>query len=309
MTPTVLGAYVAMILVWGTTWAAIKIGVETVPPFVFALERAIAVAGVLTIVALALRLPFPRDRRTLAAAAVAGVFNTGLSWALIFWAEQFVASGLVAVFGATAPVWTAFLAHFLVRGDRLSWLKIAALGFGLAGTAVLVAGPVTRDGAVQGSDVVAATVLLALMPVTWAIAAILASRYLQHASPIPVISVEVWAGGLVLVPFALTQAALPSVWTMPAIVSFAYLVLLGSCVGLVLNLWLYRKLRPTTVSLAQVLIPVQAVLIGALALGEEVTTRTLVGALLVFAAVGLNARAGSGRPDERPTEPVATAAD
>lgn len=305
MTPTVLAAYLAVIIIWGTTWAAIKVGVETVPPFVFAFERAIVVAALLTLIALVLRLPFPRDRRTLVAAAVAGVFNSGLSWALIFWAEQFVPSGLVAVFGASSVVWTAFLAHFLVRGDRLSWLKIAALGFGLAGTAVLVGSPATGEG----GDVIVATVLLALMPVSWAVAAILASRYLQHASPIPVIALEVWAGGLVLVPFALTQAAAPSVWTGTAIVAFVFLVLLGSCVALVLNLWLFRKLRPTTILLQQVLVPVQAVLIGALALGEEVTLRTLIGALLVFAAVGLNARAGSGLPDGRAADPVATSAD
>ncbi|HEX9483936.1 MAG TPA: DMT family transporter, partial [Gemmatimonadaceae bacterium] len=111
-------AYALMVLLWGSTWAAIKIGVAEVPAHVFALERAVAVATILTVTALVLRQPFPRSRTALIATALSGLFNIGTAWVLIFWAEQFVPSGLVAVFGAMAPVWTAILAHFFVAGDR-----------------------------------------------------------------------------------------------------------------------------------------------------------------------------------------------
>jgi len=302
VTLRVSAAYAAMVLTWGSTWAAIRIGVAEVPPFIFAFERAIAVAVLLTIVSLALRLPFPRGRRTIAAVAAAGIINTGVSWALIFWAEQYVPSGLVAVFGATFPVWTAFLAHFLVRGDRLSAAKLIALGLGLAGTAALVGAPASSGG----PEALAAMLLLVLMPVGWAVAAIIASRALATLSPLPTIAVEVWAGAAVL---ALSEAGRPSHWTPGAAIAMAYLVLFGSCLGLVLNLWLYRKLRPTTVSLAQVLIPAQALLIGALALGEELTARMLVGAVLVAAAVALNAYAGAGTRRPEAEGVVATAAD
>ncbi|MGH2499843.1 MAG: DMT family transporter [Candidatus Limnocylindria bacterium] len=307
MSLSVAAAYVAVILVWGGTWGAIKIGVAQVPPFLFAFERAIAVAALLTIVSLIFGLRFPRGRRVLAAAAVAGIFNTGSSWAIIFWAEQFVPSGLVAVFGATAPVWTAFLAHFLVRGDRLSALKLTALAVGLAGTAVLVGAP----DAGAGPMVPVATALLALMPITWAFAAILAARHLAAESPLPVIAVETWSGGVFLLPFALTQLGEPAVWTLETTLSFAYLVLLGSGVGLTLNLWLYRRLRPTTIMLATILIPAEALLIGAVALGEELTARMLVGAALIVAAVALNTRAGGDSSAREPASDraVATPAD
>ena len=128
----VVAGYVLLVLLWGSTWAAIKVGVTSVPPFVFAFERAVAVSLVLTALSLALGLRFPRDRRTLAAAAFAGVINTGTSWAIIFWSEQYVPSGLVAVFGAAGPIWTAFLAHFMVHGDRLTPLKITGLLAGVS---------------------------------------------------------------------------------------------------------------------------------------------------------------------------------
>ena len=306
MSPRVVVAYIAMVLLWGTTWGAIKIGVANVQPWVFAFERAIAVAVILTIVALVLGQRFPRRPKVLAATALAGLANIGFSWVVIFWAEQFVPSGLVAVFGATAPVWTAVFAHFLVRGDRLSRLKIAALGLGLFGTALLVGAP----SASEGPNALLATLLLAVVPMSWAVAAILASRVLQHESPIAIIGLQTWVGAIAILPFALSQWSGPQHWGIETGIAFAYLVIGGSCIGLVLNLWLFRRLRPTTVMLSQVLIPTQALLIGGLALGEEFTVRMLAGAALVVSAVAVNARAGgSSRPSEPVAEAVAAPAD
>src|SRR5438046_6530906 len=137
----VAAGYGTVALIWGSTLVAIKIGVTAVPPFVFAFVRAAAVASLLTIVAVALRQPFPRGRRTIAVAVVVGLINLGWSWAIIFWAEQFVPSGLVSVFGAAAPVWTAVLAHFLATSDRLSALYVLCLVLGLGGTIIRMVSP------------------------------------------------------------------------------------------------------------------------------------------------------------------------
>jgi drug/metabolite transporter (DMT)-like permease len=288
----VVAGYVSVALIWGSTWAAIKIGVNDVPPFVFAFARAAAVAALLTVVAIALRQPFPRARRVIVVAIVVGVINIGWSWAIIFWSEQFVPSGLVAVFGAAAPVWTALLAHFMVKGDRLSALKALGLLLGLGGTVVLIGTPDPGEGAAG----LVATGLLALMPITWAIAAILQSRFLTQVAPIPTVALGTWASAVLLSPLALAQLSGGQHWTVSSVLAFAYLVIFGTCFGMVVSLWLYRKLRPTTITLIQVLVPAEAILIGTLWLGEPVTIRMLGGAALVVAAVALNALAGGGRP-------------
>jgi len=288
----VIAGYVSVALIWGSTWATIKIGVNDVPPFVFAFARAVAVAGLLTIIAIALRQSFPRGRRTMAIAMIVGLINIGWSWAIIFWSEQFVPSGLVSVFGAAAPVWTAVLAHFIVKDDRLSALKILGLALGLVGTVILIGAP----EAAEGTAGLIATGLLALMPITWAIAAILQSRFLRTVAPIPTVALGTWASALLLAPLALLQTPQGQHWTLASVLAFAYLVVFGTCFGMVVSLWLYRKLRPTTITLIQVLVPAEAILIGTVWLGEPVTVRMLGGATLVVAAVALNAIAGGGLP-------------
>lgn len=304
MPPLAVSAgYVLLIALWGSTWAAIKVGVDVVPPFVFAFERAASVSLILVALSLAMRQPFPRDRRVILSAIVVGIVNTGSSWAIIFWSEQYVPSGLVSVFGASAPIWTALLAHFLVHGDRLSATKAVGLLLGLAGIGVLVGAPDTSGR----PEALTASVLLALMPITWAVGTILQARELRHGSPLPLVAIGTSAGSLFLLPFAAAQAGEVATWNASAALAFAYLVMFGSCVGLVVQMWLTRRLRPTTMTLAQVVIPAQALLIGALALGENITWRMVLGAALVAVAVTLNAVAGGGsRPEPAP---VASPAD
>jgi drug/metabolite transporter (DMT)-like permease len=297
----VAAAYVVVVLLWGSTWGAIKIGVAAVPAHIFAFERALAVAVILTGAAIILRQPFPRSGRAILACVIAGLLNIGAAWAVIFWAEQFVPSGLVAVFGAMAPVWTAVLAHFFVRGDRLSVLKIGALGLGIGGTALLVGAPTASEG----PNVLLAMVLLALMPIGWGIAAILVARYLKEESPIAVVGLQTSVAAVFLAPFAFAQLGLPQHWDGPAALAFAYLVIGGTCIGLVLNMWLFRHLRPTTVMLSQILVPAQALLIGGFVFGEAFDVRMLAGAALVVGAVALNAKSGASSHVAPVAEPSA----
>ena len=303
MTTGVVARYILLVLLWGTTWAAIKVGVSAVPPWVFAFERAVAVSVVLTLVSLALRLPFPRDRRTIAAAAISGIVNSGSSWAIIFWSEQYVPSGLVSVFGAAGPIWTAVFAHFMVHGDRLSPVKVGGLLLGIAGIVVLVGAPDIGTH----PEALLASVLLALMPISWGLATIVQVRVLREGSALALVAVGMWAGALVLLPLALTQITEPQAWTLDVLIAFGYLVLFGSCVGLVLQLWLTRHLRPTTMTLSQLLISAQALMVGAVALGESITWRMLAGAGLVAAALILNAISGSRGRDA--AAPAASPAD
>ena len=168
---------------------------------------------------------------------------------------------------------------------------------------MLVGAPDTSGG----PQVLVASVLLALMPITWAVGTILQARELRQGSPLPLVAIGTCAGSLVLLPLAAAQAGQTANWNVGAALAFGYLVVFGSCVGLVLQMWLTRRLRPTTMTLAQVVIPAQALLIGALALGENITWRMVAGAALVVVAVALNAIAGGGsRPEPAP---VASPAD
>ncbi len=278
--PAQYAAFVAMCLIWGTTFLAIRVGNEAVPPLWAAVLR-LALAAVLNLlVAASTRAAWPRGP-ALRGIALFGLLNLGINFALLYWGEQRVPSGIAAVFYATVPLSTAFFAS-MMGVQRLEPLKIAAAAIGLGGVALIFSGEI-RLGA-------PATALIAVF--TGATCAALSGVILKRVPPhstfvVNGIGCVIGSCVCLLGSFLIGEShALPR--TTEGWFPILYLTIAGSLGAYVLWAWLVTQWRVTTVTVGALIIPVIAVAVGAILKGESPAPETYFGALLVLFGVSVS---------------------
>lgn len=277
-------AFAAVYLIWGSTYLAIRLAIETLPPFLMAGVRFL-VAGIL-LYAWARWRGAPRPARThwLAAAAVGGLMLLGGNGGVV-WAEQRVPSGLTAVLIATVPLWIALL-EWVRGGVRPGGRVAGGLMMGLAGIALLV-GPGELAGA-KGIDLVGAAVLL-VASLSWAIGSLYSRRARLPSSPLLATAMEMLAGGLLLLLAALVtgqvSAVNPSQISLQSVLALGYLIVFGSLVAFTAYVWLLRVTLPAHAATYAYVNPVVAVLLGWALGGEPLTARTLLAAAVIVGAV------------------------
>jgi drug/metabolite transporter (DMT)-like permease len=281
--PRLVAKFVLVCAIGGSTWAVLRLGLEGLPPFAFAFERAVAVALIVGAGAVALGRRFPRQPRVIGMLGLAGVFNIGLSWIALYCALHQVPSSLAALVAASAPAWSALIGHFFIQGNRLTRRAACGLALSLAGLTVLLG---SGGALLDGDQIIGAVAVLAVVPLSMAIAALIAKPALREVSPSVAAVLQMAFGALFLAPFALVEAGTHA-WEVQNVAAFAYLVLIGSCAGFVLFLVVLREMNATSALLWHVVVPVEAVLIGVLVLGEPLSNWIVVGGALVFAGVWL----------------------
>lgn len=290
-----LGAFAGMCLIWGSTFLAIRIGNESVPPIWGATVRLAIAAALLAAIAVATRKPFPRGE-ALRAALLFGVFNFGINFALLYWGETGVPSGVAAIFFATIPLSSGLFAWAL-RVHPLDPVKTAAAVIGLAGVGVIFAGEMTL-GAPPAA-------LLAVF--AGATCAALSGVFLKRAPVQPVIPANAVAAlvGMVICFVASVLAGEPH--ELPRTAGgwwpILYLAVASNLGAFVLWTWLVTQWTLTTVSTGALVTPVIAVVLGAAVKGESPAASTYLGALLVLGAVGETlwiGRAGARTEDGTP---------
>ena len=174
-----LAVYIGLCAVWGSTWLVIKIGLRDLPPLTFAGIR--MGAACLLLVPFALAARWSLSRREVLFVAIAGFLQIGLSYALLFVATQWIASGLAAILFASFPIWVALFAHFLLPDEPLTGKAVAAAVLGLAGVCVIEAPALARLFSSPGGPVAAGGTLVLASAVVSAYANVLNKKSLSKS--------------------------------------------------------------------------------------------------------------------------------
>jgi drug/metabolite transporter (DMT)-like permease len=278
-------AFAIIYLVWGSTFLAIRIGVQEVPPFLLAAMRFL-VAGLLLYGWMLVRGERSPSGRQWMSVSVLAILIFVVDYGLLFWAEQRVPSGVAAVMMAMIPAFMALSEIILLRTQRLTLRLAFALIVGTGGVAVLMSRSLNLGGA--PIDRLGAVALLAAA-MSWSVASALARKLPLPPSKVMSSGAQMLAGGVFL---ALTAAALgefrdfhPGIVSREAWLSLLYLIIPGSIIGFTAYVWLIHRESPTKVGTYAYVNPVVAVLLGYFLAGEELGLRTVLGTLLILISV------------------------
>lgn len=290
---TVIAAFAAVYVIWGSTYLAIRFAVETIPPFLMAGARFLAAGAVLYAYAW-MRGLTRASRAELRGAAVVGLFLLLLGNGAVVWAEQSVPSGITALLVATVPVWMVVVDWLRPGGTRPRMGVFAGLALGLAGIALLV-GPGAFTGHAEFS--LGATGVLVLGSVSWAVGSIYARHAPRPASAITSNAVQMLAGGAALMIVAViarepARLAASHV-TARSLWSLAYLATFGSLIGFTAYTYLLEVSTPARVATYAYVNPIVAVFLGWALASEPVELRTIAAAAVILAGVAIITLAGT----------------
>jgi drug/metabolite transporter (DMT)-like permease len=282
---SILLAFAVLTVVWGTTWAAIRIGLDGIPPFTGVALRFV-IASTLLLAAIRwyrIRLGGSPHERFLW--GVNALLTFVVSYGVIYWAEQWVPSSLGSVLFATFPLLVAVLAHFALPGERLGLRSAAGIVLGFGGVLVIFSEDLARLG---GPQVFRASAVMLVSPVVSAVSSVAVKRWGKGIHPLSLTAVPMGIAAAVMAGLAgLFERHRPLHWSAATLAALVYLALVGSAVTFSLYYWLLAHVRATLVSLVAYLTPVVAVAVGILFLREPMTGRILAGSLLVLSGVAL----------------------
>ena len=281
-------AFAIIYLVWGSTYLAIRIGVQVLPPALFAGVRFV-LAGILMLAyAFARGARLPASRRDWFNISVTGLLMLVGGNGCVTWAEQWIESNQAALIVATSALWLAWMGTWGPRGERLGGLTLLGLGLGFGGVAVLV-----QSGLHLQAGPPLAYAVLSAAPVMWAAGSIWSRRAPVSCPPAMTSALQMLIAGLVFCALGVGAGELPRwTWDRDAMLVVLYLAVFGSCLAYSAYFWLVHEVPPARLGTYAYVNPAIAVVLGWWLLDEHLNATQVLGTAIILAGVVLVSWAG-----------------
>jgi drug/metabolite transporter (DMT)-like permease len=278
-------AWIAVCVIWGTTYLGIRISLETMPPMVMGGLRWTVAGGLL-----AIYMASRGERLQLSAwpsAVLLGFLMLVLGNGGVVWAEVWVPSGLTAVIVASAPFWMAGVEAFRSDGERMTRRTAVGLIVGFSGIVLLIWPELLRGGA-GGRGFLTGMIALQLACLGWSVGSSYSKRHARHENVFSATAAQMLAGGAMMLLIGTFHGEWNALaFNARTVAAFVYLSTIGAIGGFVAYTYALRHLPVSLVSMYAYVNPIIAVALGVAVLGEPFTMRMAFAAALVFGGVAI----------------------
>jgi drug/metabolite transporter (DMT)-like permease len=274
-------ALLIVYVVWGSTYLAIRYGVEVAPPYLFASIRFAVASAVMLVWAKARGLAFPNTAHEWKVIAVTGALLLAGANGLVTWSEQWVASGQAALMVATSALWMAWFGTLGSRGERLAGWTWIGLVLGFVGVAVLVG-----DGLSTRAGPIGAYIALMISPMLWAGGSIYSRRNPVSSSPAVTAALQMGIASILMAGIGVASGE-PArwAWNAQAWWAMAYLAVFGSIIGYMAYFWLVHHTTPALLGTYAYVNPAVAVALGCWLAGEPFSLTHALGTAVILLGV------------------------
>ena len=295
--PHILAYFLVLCLIWGATYVVIKVGLQHSPPLAFTFLRAALGGAVLAVYAFATTRRAPTDRHTHGSAIVLGLTNVALFWGMMNLGLTHISAGESSILTYTQPLMVSVLAWAWL-GEKLPSGKMVGLLLGFVGVVAVVGGKVQFSGELSW----AGYVMTLIGALSWAIGTVYFKARQAKLDLLWITALQALYGAIPLaaLTLALEQPRLDLSWELAWAVGFCGLG--SSALAYLLWFYLLRHRSASEVTAYIFLVPLFAVLFGALVLGERLGALTLLGACLILGGIYLVNRVSL--PSSQPQTPL-----
>jgi len=283
-TQLVVAIVALLCVVWGSTWIVISAGLRDLPPLTTAGARFLLSALIMSLIAPTLAKREGGDKPAFSAWFWVGLLNFAASYAIVYWSETHLPSGLTSVLWSVYPILMAVSGSLFLSGEKIRTRQGVGFALGFAGVALLF----LTDLRSISSDAVPAGLILLISPLVSCVGTTILKKRGAKASSILVNRNAMWLGAVILCAMALLfERDEPQAWSPRAIGSIVYLALIGTVLTFTLYFWLLRHVAAYRLSMIAYITPAIALTLGTWIGREQLTQWTVIGSLTILCGVAL----------------------